>query len=184
MDGTVLQSYSYYVRRVGAYPRRSWRALSEDTTNVHRPPGPAGNACASQPHTCGLVFEGQGPKAPQRAWFSTSGGSDRIGADRHVLRSNNHTNLSIARLKAVWPSGLRRWRKAPFRKGVGSNPTAVSRFRAARTRWSCCGEGWPLAVAALQRVLHRPAADRHRHHLPTGLSRARLRSRGARVAWD
>ena len=125
MDGTVLQSYSYCVRRVGAYPRRSWRALSEDTTNVHRPPGPAGNACASQPHTCGLVFEGQGPKAPQRAWFSTSGGSDRIGADWHVLRSNNHTNPSIARLKTVWPSGLRRWRKAPFRKGVGSNPTAV-----------------------------------------------------------
>ena len=29
----------------------------------------------------------------------------------------------------VWPSGLRRWLKAPFRKGVGSNPTAVSFFR-------------------------------------------------------
>ena len=28
-------------------------------------------------------------------------------------------------LKTVWPS-LRRWLKAPFRKGVGSNPTAVS----------------------------------------------------------
>ena len=26
----------------------------------------------------------------------------------------------------VWPSGLRRWLKAPFRKGVGSNPTAVT----------------------------------------------------------
>ena len=25
----------------------------------------------------------------------------------------------------VWPSGLRRWLKAPFRKGVGSNPTTV-----------------------------------------------------------
>ena len=25
----------------------------------------------------------------------------------------------------VWPGGLRRWLKAPFRKGVGSNPTAV-----------------------------------------------------------
>ena len=29
-------------------------------------------------------------------------------------------------LKTVWPSGLRRWLKAPFRKGVGSNPTAVT----------------------------------------------------------
>ena len=26
----------------------------------------------------------------------------------------------------VWPSGLRRWLKAPFRKGVGSNPTTVN----------------------------------------------------------
>ena len=26
----------------------------------------------------------------------------------------------------VWPSGLRRRRKAPFRKGEGSNPTAVT----------------------------------------------------------
>ena len=25
----------------------------------------------------------------------------------------------------VWPSGLRRWHKAPVRKGVGSNTTAV-----------------------------------------------------------
>ena len=28
--------------------------------------------------------------------------------------------------KTVWPSGLRRWLKAPVRKGVGSNPTAVT----------------------------------------------------------
>ena len=28
----------------------------------------------------------------------------------------------------VWPSGLRRWLKAPVRKGVGSNPTAVNQF--------------------------------------------------------
>ena len=26
----------------------------------------------------------------------------------------------------VWPSGLRRWLEAPVRKGVGSNPTAVT----------------------------------------------------------
>ena len=26
----------------------------------------------------------------------------------------------------VWPSGLRRWLKTPFRKGVGSNPAAVN----------------------------------------------------------
>ena len=28
----------------------------------------------------------------------------------------------------VWPSGLRRWLKAPVRKGVGSNPTVVNFF--------------------------------------------------------
>ena len=31
-----------------------------------------------------------------------------------------------AAVKTVWPSGLRRWLKAPVRKGVGSNPTAVT----------------------------------------------------------
>ena len=31
-----------------------------------------------------------------------------------------------ARIKTVWPSGLRRWLQAPVRKGVGSNPTAVN----------------------------------------------------------
>ena len=27
--------------------------------------------------------------------------------------------------RAVWPGGLRRWLRAPVRKGPGSNPTAV-----------------------------------------------------------
>jgi hypothetical protein len=30
--------------------------------------------------------------------------------------------------RTLWPSGLRRWLKAPFRKGVGSNPTGVISF--------------------------------------------------------
>ena len=30
----------------------------------------------------------------------------------------------------AWPSGLRRWLKAPVRKGVGSNPAAVNEQRA------------------------------------------------------
>ena len=37
----------------------SRRALCADTTNVHRPPSPAGGACASQPHTCGLARAGE-----------------------------------------------------------------------------------------------------------------------------
>ena len=35
----------------------------------------------------------------------------------------------------VWPSGLRRWLKAPFRKGVGSNPTAVTCALACALQW-------------------------------------------------
>ena len=38
----------------------------------------------------------------------------------------------------VWPSGLRRWLKAPFRKGVGSSPTAVIS--------SCCVGRLPTVV--------------------------------------
>ena len=34
--------------------------------------------------------------------------------------------MSCTTLTTVWPSGLRRWLKAPVRKGVGSNPTAVT----------------------------------------------------------
>jgi hypothetical protein len=30
--------------------------------------------------------------------------------------------------KTLWPHGLRRWLKAPFRKGVGSDPTGVILF--------------------------------------------------------
>ena len=29
-------------------------------------------------------------------------------------------------MMTIWPSGLRRWLQAPVRKGVGSNPTAVT----------------------------------------------------------
>ena len=51
----------------------------------------------------------------------------------------------------VWPSGLRRWPQAPVRKGVGSNPTAVTQLHATgepgpygcfSCRWSSCSRGW------------------------------------------
>ena len=38
----------------------------------------------------------------------------------------------LATCKTLWPSGLRRWLKAPVRKGVGSNPTGVTSFRIVR----------------------------------------------------
>ncbi len=36
--------------------------------------------------------------------------------------------------RTLWPSGLRRWLKAPFRKGVGSNPTGVIFIWVSRVR--------------------------------------------------
>ena len=44
--------------------------------------------------------------------------------------------------RTVWPSGLRRWLKAPFRKGVGSNPTAVT------------PGGWGAPSTSLEDVWH------------------------------
>ena len=35
--------------------------------------------------------------------------------------------------ETLWPSGLRRWLKAPVRKGVGSNPTAVKNSNGSTT---------------------------------------------------
>ena len=37
--------------------------------------------------------------------------------------------LVLTVFRTVWPSGLRRWLKAPVRKDVGSNPTAVNSFK-------------------------------------------------------
>ena len=41
--------------------------------------------------------------------------------------------------RTLWPSGPRRWLKAPFRKGVGSNPTGVA----------FAGDAVPLVVGCL-----------------------------------
>ena len=44
----------------------------------------------------------------------------------------------------VWPSGLRRWLQAPVRKGVSSNPTAVTFCVFAET----CSRTWPAHCKA------------------------------------
>ena len=59
----------------------------------------------------------------------------------------------------VWPSGLRRWLQAPVRKGMGSNPTAVSSLQQ-----SC--------VAAA------PATELNQHFCPNAHSKT-LRAQGA-----
>ena len=45
-----------------------------------------------------------------------------VPANRDLLIANVCTCCA----STVWPSGLRRWLQAPVRKGVGSNPTAVT----------------------------------------------------------
>ena len=48
---------------------------------------------------------------------------------RKQLDSKRRKNCCLASIfKTVWPSGLRRWLQAPVRKGVGSNPTAVTLY--------------------------------------------------------
>ena len=46
------------------------------------------------------------------------------------IQEHEHANRHLT----VWPSGLRRWLKAPVRKGVGANPTAANLHAEARER--------------------------------------------------
>ena len=62
-----------------------------------------------------LPMQQRGTRAPMRAPEC----SQRVGARFIPFR------LRAAAIKTLWPSGLRRWLKAPVRKGVGSNPTGV-----------------------------------------------------------
>ena len=47
-------------------------------------------------------------------------------AHRGPAAEAGHVHWGSDDVKTVWPSGLRRWLQAPVRKGVGSNPTAVT----------------------------------------------------------
>ena len=72
----------------------------------------------------------------------------------------------------VWPSGLRRWLQAPVRKGVGSNPTAVTWLRAgARQALRLRSRGpaaapirWLVAGSLLAAVAQTFALARHQRH--------------------
>ena len=54
------------------------------------------------------------------------------GVKEKSLSGNDIAKKALA-IMAVWPSVLRRCLKAPFRKGVGSNPTTVTFFFACLT---------------------------------------------------
>jgi hypothetical protein len=54
-------------------------------------------------------------------WFQDGAALELGGRDRNAFQKRKCTSI-----KTLWPSGLRRWLKAPVRKGVGSNPTGVN----------------------------------------------------------
>jgi hypothetical protein len=58
----------------------------------------------------------------RRAW--RGGPTNKVDLFEHRA-AGRVADYSSVGSKTVWPSGLRRWLKAPVRKGVGSNPTAV-----------------------------------------------------------
>ena len=54
------------------------------------------------------------------AYIEMHAGIQHVGGWADVCHASSYQNMT------VWPSGLRRWLQAPVRKGVGSNPTAVT----------------------------------------------------------
>ena len=61
---------------------------------------------------------------PWSAWVTT--GIVKFTAHVQTVFYGVAVFIHFLTIKTVWPSGLRRWLKAPFRKGVDSNPTAVN----------------------------------------------------------
>ena len=81
--------------------------------------------------------------------------------NKTILAFNRHCDhilyLAVSNM-TVWPSGLRRWLQAPFRKGVGSNPTAVTVSR---------GDHWKRDTWAQgQRLRHRCRFGHPKHEGP------------------
>ena len=56
---------------------------------------------------------------------------ERLGEFACICVNLPNIMMDALDFTTVWPSGLRRWLKAPVRKGVGSNPTAVN------NHWHC-----------------------------------------------
>ena len=54
-----------------------------------------------------------------------------------MLHVDEYCPQDFGCFKTVWPSGLRRWLKAPVRKGVGSNPTAVNVWKVTKDVGDC-----------------------------------------------
>ena len=87
----------------------------------------------------------------------------------HTWAHALNTDLLPAPAKTVWPSGLRRWLQAPVRKGVGSNPTAVTFAAVAGTRRDA-----PHAAARSLRHFAKIVASTSRARLARLLPRGQL----------
>ena len=72
----------------------------------------------------GASPQGRGFDPPQLSNFSNEFGNLALSERGGTV----HKGAFAFSALTVWPSGLRRWLKAPVRKGVGSNPTAVIRL--------------------------------------------------------
>ena len=67
------------------------------------------------------------------------------GCSSEIVKMAGRVHSKVSMLAGtVWPSGLRRWLQAPVRKGVGSNPTAVTLCVFAET----CSRTWPAHCKA------------------------------------
>ena len=79
---------------------------------------------------CTLSQNGYGERKNTIAIFFLESGLSTWKMLRQRCACKRHTaevdSCGVKQTKTVWPSGLRRWLKAPFRKGVGSNPTGVT----------------------------------------------------------
>ncbi len=79
----------------------------------------------------GRVAEGAGFRSqPARSWVRVPQLSLTLASLWCLLAKRRFSTVffPLARATIIWPSGLRRWLKAAVRKGLGSNPAAVTRF--------------------------------------------------------
>ena len=98
----------------------------------------------------------QSDAPPTELWPAMESGAHSVNAFSQLCYSNRRGPESqmyrmhqrrFSKQPTVWPSGLRRWLKAPVRKGVGSNPTAVTslhkKIGTVRGLFTCCGLSSP-----------------------------------------
>ena len=101
------------------------------------------------------------------------------GPPRAVLapagKAQTHSACSQT-TKTVWPSGLRRWLQAPVRKGVGSNPTAVTLHAVCKHQNSAGGSPQAPSATEVQGQLRQTYRGGHRSALPGAGPVQRLRS--------